>query len=911
MLSTARSVATMSLAQAGARLARDAEGTAGAIETQAAISLHTLERVCIVLSGSVDIFAVSDRNIEGRAAGRRCHVLRRSAGAVFGLASDRLDASLELIAIAQPGTRLAWVDFPDPARIGDLPEHAWSILVDEWVRCLCELIETARPPLDALGSIRAGTLAATLTSYHRDVIGQLQLRIARQIAADRDRFKRGFAHDSNRLAAVRLQFSRLLFPQARAKPSPSPSRNDALFSACSAAATALGIALTPDHRETLEGLKTDQAVIKLLGAARIRTRKVRLVNDWWRHDGGVLVGFYGQSGAPVALIPDSDARYQMLDSCTGEKSRITAQSALRIAPEAYNLTRPFPDRPLDRMSLARFALHGQRHAIAIAILSAFLSALLGLLTPIVTSKVIASIFGGQAWAQLAQYLFILASAVVVSSLFALSRGLCLHRIRGHSHAALSSALWDRLLTRPVEFFRDFTTADLANRALGINTANAALASTAISATFGSVFMLFNLIIMLIYDWRLAIYGLAVAVIALLTGFAITLAQLKLQRRFVDLRGHLSGKIFQLLRGIAKIRAADAEARAFAQWADDFARLTCLYSTFRALTGYSNVFKVSYGSTIILVLFIFVASLTERLPVADFVAFNVAFQQFFIGVMGSITALGVLLPVIVVYERARPLLDSPPAGHSREKMQPRRLSGRIDVQQLSYRHGSEAPWALADVEFSIEPGEFVAICGLSGSGKSTLLHLLLGLANPTQGFIAYDRQRLANLDDRAVREQVGVVLQNSQLTLGNLYQNITGGGPYSLQQAWEAAELVGLSEYIASLPMRMQTVLSGEETTLSIGQRQKLLLARAVIKNPRILMLDEATSALDNTSQHWVMQKLQQLDITRIVIAHRLSSIVDADRILVLDRGRLVQTGTFQELVSRPGVFSRLAAEQLL
>jgi ABC-type bacteriocin/lantibiotic exporter with double-glycine peptidase domain len=219
--------------------------------------------------------------------------------------------------------------------------------------------------------------------------------------------------------------------------------------------------------------------------------------------------------------------------------------------------------------------------------------------------------------------------------------------------------------------------------------------------------------------------------------------------------------------------------------------------------------------------------------------------------------------------------------------------------------------LDDVSLSIEPGAFIAVVGASGSGKSTLLRLLLGFEAAEHGDILYDGRSISTLDAASLRRQVGVVLQHARITSGSLFLNITSGLPYTIDDAWAAARLAGFDAEIEAMPMGMHTLMLEGSATLSGGQRQRLILARALIGRPRLLLIDEATSALDNRTQAVVTESLTRLRTTRIVIAHRLSTVERADRIFVLDRGRFAEAGSFDELIARNGMFSRLARRQIL
>jgi ABC-type bacteriocin/lantibiotic exporter with double-glycine peptidase domain len=242
--------------------------------------------------------------------------------------------------------------------------------------------------------------------------------------------------------------------------------------------------------------------------------------------------------------------------------------------------------------------------------------------------------------------------------------------------------------------------------------------------------------------------------------------------------------------------------------------------------------------------------------------------------------------------------------------PSELQGAIEVSHLKFRYQADGPLVVRDVSLAARPGEFVAIVGPSGSGKSSLFRLLLGFERPESGAIYYDAQDLAGLDAQAVRQQMGVVIQNARVASGSIFDNIIGSAPLTIDDAWEAARGAGLAEDISQMPMGMYTIVSEGGGNLSGGQRQRLLIARAIVRKPRIFLFDEATSALDNRTQAKVSRTLEALQSTRIVIAHRLSTIVNADRIFVMEKGVLVQIGSYRELADQEGLFRALVKRQL-
>jgi len=266
--------------------------------------------------------------------------------------------------------------------------------------------------------------------------------------------------------------------------------------------------------------------------------------------------------------------------------------------------------------------------------------------------------------------------------------------------------------------------------------------------------------------------------------------------------------------------------------------------------------------------------------------------------------------LVKSTRIKPILEAEPEV-SKLKSDPGAFVGSITLSHVDFRYTASGPKILDDLSIHVSPGEFVALAGPSGGGKSTILRLLLGFEIPDSGTILFDGQDLAGLDVMAVRRQLGVVLQSGFVAAGSIFENIAGSALVTVDEAWEAAADAGFADDIKNMPMGMYTIVSEGGTNLSGGQRQRLLIARALVTRPRILLLDEATSALDNRTQAIVTESLRRRRVTRIVIAHRVSTIKDADQIYVLDEGRIVDRGTFDELADRKGLFASMIARQML
>jgi ATP-binding cassette subfamily C protein len=475
---------------------------------------------------------------------------------------------------------------------------------------------------------------------------------------------------------------------------------------------------------------------------------------------------------------------------------------------------------------------------------------------------------------------------------------------------VQAAVWDRLLSLPATFFRRFSTGDLAVRALGINTIYQTITGPTVASVLSSLFSVFSFGLLFYYSVRLALTATLVMVAILGVTVAASYLQLRYQYRTTEILGKVSSLVLQLLGGIAKLRVAGAEVHAFAVWAERFSAQKVMATKAQSAANALVVFNSASGILASLAIFAAIALFSrESLSTAQFVAFNTAFAQVLFAFSGATGALITILQAAPYYKRGKPILRSLPEVDA-GKLDPGELSGRIKLDHVSFRYSPDGPLVVDDVSLQIEPREFVAIVGPSGAGKSSLFRLLLGFETPEAGSIYYDNNDIAGLDVRSVRRQMGVVLQDGRPMSGSIFGNIVGSLPLTMDDAWEAARMVGLEEDIRAMPMGMFTMLSEDASTISGGQRQRLMIARAIVSKSRILLFDEATSALDNLTQAIVASSLENLRATRVVIAHRLSTIINADRIYVLQAGRITQSGTYADLMEREGPFQELASRQL-
>ncbi|MFI8304824.1 NHLP bacteriocin export ABC transporter permease/ATPase subunit [Streptomyces sp. NPDC085927] len=699
--------------------------------------------------------------------------------------------------------------------------------------------------------------------------------------------------------AVRAQADRTLLASIgkRSSKGTTAADADATYAACKLVARTAGIPLAEPARSGTGGDRLDP-VERIALASRLRTRAVRLDGHWWRDDVGPLVGHRALSGAPVALLWRRGG-YVAVHPATGRETPVEKANAAEFEPHAVMFYRPLPEQRLGPLRLMRFCMAGTRGDLTGLLLSGLVTVALGALVPVATGKVLGEFVPKAQTGLIAQVCLAVILSSVVAAAFMLLQNLTLLRLEGRVEATLQPAVWDRLLRLPTSFFTERSTGELASAAMGISAIRRLLAgvgpTVAQSVTVGAVNL--GLLLWFSVPMALAAIGMLLAVAAVFTGLGLW--QVRWQRRLVVLTNKLNNQAFQTLRGLPKLRVAAAENYAYGAWASEFARSRELQQKAGRIKNLTAVLGAVYLPLCTLAMFMLLAGPARgSMTAAEFLTFNTSVTMVLTSVTQLTGAFVSGVAALPLFEQIRPVLDATPevrAGSTR----PGPLSGAIEARRVSFRYSDDGPLVLDDVSFEARPGEFVAVVGPSGCGKSTLLRLLIGFDRPLSGSVLYDGQDLAALDRSAVRRQCGVVLQHAQPFTGSLLDVICGTEPYTPEEAMAAAEMAGLAEDIKRMPMGLHTIVSGSGA-VSGGQRQRLMIAQALIRRPRILFFDEATSALDNETQRTVIESTKALRATRVVIAHRLSTVMDADRVVVMEDGKVVQQGPPARLLADPG-----------
>ena len=880
--------------------------------------LNDPEKVWIVQAGALSIFVT--QVLDGMPVSEERQIVfdRRSlfnvgtVEALFGAASEAQE-SLSLVAVAIEATELSQITMVDLVAQIAKPSASAIALVESWLEHLNQIKNITETNDERYLLLKetesAQKIPNIIAEAHNHLFNNLIL------------LKQQETETASRASQQLEELNALVVDSALSKLASvlQPEQETTFFQsgtpmlvAVGAVGRAMGITITlPTQSEDIQRVK--DPVEAIARSSQIRTRRVALEGNWWLHEYGPLLAYIHSEQLTVALLPVGN-RYVLFNPTSRQSTPVDQAVAATLAPEAYQFYRPLPKVVKNFIALFQFGVKGYQKDIGFILAAGIFGSLLGMVVPQATALLVDNAIPDSDRSLLGQIGGALLALAIGRSAFGLFQGIISLRVENAADSSLQPAIWDRLLRLSPAFFREYSSGDLLNRALSINQIREKLSGGTQRTLLSGLFALLNLVLMFVYDWQLALVGVGIALLATVVTIVASLLVIRQSRRQQELEGEINGLTVQLINGVAKLRVAMAEERAFAAWADRYSARIRIKANFQVIRDNVSVFNeiLSLVTSALLYWFAVVSiskTQTGGLTVGKFLAFNAALGIFIGGVSDLSNTLTDILAIVPLWERAEPILQVE-QEYNNTKANPGSLSGRVALNHITFRYHHDRLPILNDVNLYAEPGEFVAIVGPSGSGKSTILRLLLGFETAQSGTVSYDRFDLAQLDLEAVRRQLGVVLQNGRIGTGSIFENITAGALVSHDQAWEAARMAGLAEDIQLFPMGLHTVVSEGGTNLSGGQRQRLLIARALVNQPKIILMDEATSSLDNRTQSIVSESLDKLKVTRIVIAHRLSTIRNAHRIYVMQAGCVVQVGTFEELINTEGLFVQLVARQM-
>jgi len=638
-------------------------------------------------------------------------------------------------------------------------------------------------------------------------------------------------------------------------------------------------------------------------------RAVRLEGAWYKNAFGAMLGKL-DTGDPVALLPRGIRGYYFHEPGTGRKCKVNASVAEHIESEAVFFYKPLPTRPLSIRDLVSFIFRVfSRNDYLLVLVAALAVTLIGLL-PAWANQVAFGVVAPSGQAGLILPIAALLVGVTVSTtLIGACRNLVMARVSTKLEVTTEAATFSRVLALPTSFFKQYASGNLAIRISNVTLLSQQLVSVMLGTGLTSLLSLVYVFQIAFYAPVLALPALGIVIIQAVLTVVVTLFTMRYERATMEANAKLSGTVTALLNGIQKVKLAGAEDRAFAKWARGYSEYArAAYNRpaiLRALPAF-----VTFVGLLGTILIYYLAGSTQ-VTYDNYMAFNVAFGQVTAAIMALAQVAGQVAQIGPMLEMISPVMEATPEV-AEDKPSVASLTGAIEMSDVSFRYDEASPYVVQGLNLKIRAGEYVALVGRSGCGKSTIMRLLLGFEKPERGSIFYGPYDVAKVDLRSLRQHIGTVMQDGKLFMGDIASNITISTPSAtLDDAWEAAELAGIADDIRKMPMGMQTLVTEGSGGVSGGQRQRLMIARAVCGKRKILMFDEATSALDNVTQKHVADSLEQLRCTRVVVAHRLSTVRHCNRILVVDGGKIAEEGTYEELIAQDGLFAELVARQRL
>ena len=637
-------------------------------------------------------------------------------------------------------------------------------------------------------------------------------------------------------------------------------------------------------------------------------RSVELKKGWYKDAYGPILAFRRDDGSPAALLPGAVYGYFFRDPATGKAVRLNAETEQLFDPEAICFYRPLP---LKSLSIPDLLLYMKRCVstsdIFMIVFAAISVSGVGLLIPRLTKALTGPVLSSGSGSALIGLAICLVCVSLSKQLFSSVSAMVSSRLEAKTSLGVQASMMMRLMSLPASFFRQYSPGELKSRSMSVNQLCSMLMSMVMTTGLTSLTSL--LYVTQIFRFAPTLVVPSLLIVLVTVGFSVvtTFVQIGINRKRMEHAARESGMSYSMISGIQKIKLAGAEKRSFAKWLN-------LYAEGAELTYNTPMFlranaAISTGISLISTIILYYLAVKSGLNPSTYFAFTAAYGS----LMGAFTALaGTAMSaaqIQPILEMAEPFLKTVPETQEKKEIVTN-IHGSVELSHVSFRYDKDSPYILNDLSLKIKPGEYVAIVGRTGCGKSTLMRLLLGFEKPEKGAIYYDGKDIESLDLGSLRRKIGTVMQQSGLFQGDIYSNIVLTAPsLSVDEAWDAAEKAGIADDIRAMPMGMYTMVSEGGGGISGGQKQRLMIARAIAPKPKLLLFDEATSALDNKTQKQVSEALDAMGCTRVVIAHRLSTIRHCDRILVLDGGTIVEDGSYDELIEKGGFFADLVARQ--
>ena len=598
-----------------------------------------------------------------------------------------------------------------------------------------------------------------------------------------------------------------------------------------------------------------------------------------------------QSGTKFDCYSLLSERYERLDILGPQADR-----------PVYEILPLFPSKIDSFWTLIGFAFPAIKIDLLLALVLSLVLTLISLTTPILTSRVIGDVIPSGDLALIISTFIFSVILSMYSAVITWLQSYYLLRVNQKLSLRIQIPIFHRILSLPIEFLDQYTTGDLTSRATAVGDVLSTLSSTTLSSIIGCVSIIGYLGLMLYYDFSLSIPALAYILFVAIIQTLIARKQISFQSKFIDELAVSYDNMIEILKNITRVRTSGSELSALSRISGILYRSTSISYSINTLSGTSQTISrvlATFGTTLIYSIIIYRLVTANSLASAivtttQFIVFMSAFQSFSSSFLGITNLFNTLLGTTTIQIRkALPLILEPTEDSYSSSCIRQPLAGEIEFKNVSFKYPGSDKFVLEDLSFKILPHQFNAFFGPSGCGKSTIASLILRFYRPTSGSIFVDGVEISELDLKYYRSQIGSVLQAPQLTTSSIKEAISAGLNIEENEIWNALEKVNLSSEIEALPMKLETILCEGSTNISGGQRQRLCIARALLRNPSMMLEDESTSALDNFSQRIITENLARLSITRVVIAHRLSAIRHCDNLLVIKNGRLETAGSFE------------------
>ncbi len=639
-------------------------------------------------------------------------------------------------------------------------------------------------------------------------------------------------------------------------------------------------------------------------------RQILLEDNWFQDAYGSVLAYQKENGEPVALLPDKLKGYYFTDRKTNKKVKITQETAKLFERKAYCFYKPLPQKKIGISDLLLYMKNCITLSDSILIVLSTLAVTgIGMLMPRITRALTGPVVSNGNRNMLIAIAICMLCTAISTQLLSSVKGMINSRIQMKTSVGIQSAMMMRIMTLPANFFRKYSAGELTSRSSSVNQLCELILGMLVGTGLSSITSLLYITQIFSFAPVLVIPSLIIILTTVIFSTISSVVQIQISKKQMENGAKESGMTYSMISGIQKIKLAGAEKRFFARWLNLYcegAELAYAPPMFIKINGVITI-AISLISNIVL----YYLAVQSEIDQSNYYAFHAAYGAVmgaFNSLAGTALAIGKIKPIL---EMAKPFLETEPEVADNKEIVTK-ISGGIELNNIYFRYNENSPYIVNNMSLKIKPGEYVAIVGKTGCGKSTLMRLLLGFEKPEKGAIYYDGKDLNKLDLNSLRRKIGTVMQSGGLFQGDIYSNIVISAPHlTLDDAWKAAEKAGIAGDIRSMPMGMQTLISEGQGGISGGQKQRIMIARAIAPNPKILMFDEATSALDNKTQKQISEALDAMGCTRIVIAHRLSTIQHCDRILVLDKGSIIEDGNYDELIAKGGYFAELVEKQRL